>query len=142
MSQEQDQRTNGGAVGETGPMPVGDTKPLRFVLRFLRPNALDVVGASFALLLSSLSYLITPQLFRYAIDSGIARRRSETVLLATGGLVAVAVGRGLFTFLEGYWAERASQGFAYNLREALFARIQRLSFSYYDRLSTGELVTR
>jgi ATP-binding cassette subfamily B protein len=101
-----------------------------------------VVGASVALLLASLSYLITPQLFRYAIDSGIARRRSETILLATGGLVAVAVGRGLFTFLEGYWAERASQGFAYNLREALFARIQRLSFSYYDRSSTGELVTR
>lgn len=138
MSQKQDERAN----AEKEPALIGDTKPLRFVLRFLRPNALDVVGASFALLLASLSYLITPQLFRFAIDSGIARRRSETILLATGGLVAVALGRGLFTFLEGYWAERASQGFAYNLREALFARIQRLSFSYYDRSSTGELVTR
>jgi ATP-binding cassette, subfamily B, multidrug efflux pump len=138
MSQKQDERAN----AKREPVLTGDTKPLRFVLRFLRPNALHVVGASVALLLASLSYLITPQLFRYAIDSGIARRRSETILLATGGLVAVAVGRGLFTFLEGYWAERASQGFAYNLREALFARIQRLSFSYYDRSSTGELVTR
>lgn len=142
MSQEQDQRANGGAGAERESMPVGGAKPLRFMLRFLRPNALDAVGASFALLLASAAHLITPLLIRYAIDSGIARRRSDTVLLATGGLVAVAVGRGLFTFLQGYWAERASQGLAYNLREALFARVQRLSFSYYDRSSTGELVTR
>lgn len=142
MIQEQEQRANEGAGAERVPVPVGGAKPLRFMLRFLRPNALDVVGASLAMLLASAAYLVTPQLIRYAIDDAIARRRSDAVLLATGGLVAVAVGRGLFTFLQGYWAERAAQGFAYNLREALFARVQKLSFSYYDRSSTGELITR
>src|SRR5262249_37847310 len=47
-----------------------------------------------------------------------------------------------FNFLQGYLAERASQGVAYDLREALFGRIQRLSFSYYDQAQTGELLTR
>ena len=55
---------------------------------------------------------------------------------------AIAVGRGLFNFLQGYLAERASQGVAFDLREALFARIQRLSFSYYDQAQTGQLLTR
>src|SRR5919199_5724102 len=59
-----------------------------------------------------------------------------------GGLVAVALSRGLFTFLQGYLAERASQGVAYDLRNTLFAKIERLSFSYYDRIETGQLVTR
>ena len=48
----------------------------------------------------------------------------------------------MFTFLQGYLAERASQGVAYDLRDALFERIERLSFSYYDRVQTGQLVTR
>jgi ATP-binding cassette subfamily B protein len=64
------------------------------------------------------------------------------VLVAVGGLVAVALARGLCTFLQGYLAERASQGVAYDLRNALFERIERLSFSYYDRVQTGQLVTR
>src|ERR687885_1416972 len=58
------------------------------------------------------------------------------------GLVAVALSRGLFTFLQGYLAERASQGVAYDLRNTLFAKIERLSFSYYDKVETGQLVTR
>ena len=64
------------------------------------------------------------------------------VLVAVVGLVAIAVGRGLFNFLQGYLAERASQGVAFDLRDALFARIQRLSFSYYDQAQTGQLLTR
>ncbi len=59
---------------------------------------------------------------------------------AVAGLVGLALVRGLFTFLQGYLAERASQGVAYDLRDALFAQIERLSFSYYDRAQTGQLV--
>src|SRR5437870_89977 len=43
---------------------------------------------------------------------------------------------------QGALAERASQGVAYDLRNALFAQIERLSFSYYDRVETGQLLTR
>ncbi len=43
-------------------------------------------------------------------------------MVAVIGLVAVALVRGLFTFLQGYLAERASQGVAYDLRDALFAQ--------------------
>jgi ATP-binding cassette subfamily B multidrug efflux pump len=59
-----------------------------------------------------------------------------------GWLVGLALARAMFTFLQGYLAERASQGVAYDLRDALFERIERLSFSYYDRVQTGQLVTR
>jgi ATP-binding cassette, subfamily B, multidrug efflux pump len=59
-----------------------------------------------------------------------------------GWLVGLALARALFTFLQGYLAERASQGVAYDPRDALFERIERLSFSYYDRVQTGQLVTR
>ena len=38
--------------------------------------------------------------------------------------------------------QRASQGVAYDMRNDLFAKIQRLSFSYHDRNQTGQLMVR
>ena len=77
-----------------------------------------------------------------AIDEGIGPRRLGVIFVVVGYLVGLALARGVFTFLQGYLAERASQGVAYDLRDALFERIERLSFSYYDRVQTGQLVTR
>jgi ATP-binding cassette subfamily B multidrug efflux pump len=94
------------------------------------------------LLLVSGANLATPVLIGRAIDEGIGPRRLGVVFVVVGCLVGLALARGLFTFLQGYLAERASQGVAYDLRDALFERIERLSFSYYDRVQTGQLVTR
>ncbi|HEX2181451.1 MAG TPA: ABC transporter ATP-binding protein, partial [Rubrobacteraceae bacterium] len=90
----------------------------------------------------SAASLTAPQLIRIAIDEGIVPRALNIILLAVGGLAAAALMRGLFTFLQGYLAERASQGVAYDLRNDLFAKIERLGFAYYDRVETGQLVTR
>jgi ATP-binding cassette, subfamily B, multidrug efflux pump len=57
-------------------------------------------------------------------------------------IVLFAIFRGLFSFLQAYWAERNSQSVAYDLRNDLFAKIQRLSFSYHDRNQTGQLMIR
>jgi len=108
----------------------------------LRSYKDEAFGAFGALILSSAASLATPQLIAYAIDSGIAPRSLNVILLAVGGLVAAALVRGLFQFLQGYLAERVSQGVAYDLRNDLFAKIERLGFSYYDRVETGQLVTR
>jgi ATP-binding cassette subfamily B protein len=57
-------------------------------------------------------------------------------------IVAFAALRGVFAFLQAYWAERNSQAIAYDMRNDLFAKIQRLSFSYHDRNQTGQLMIR
>lgn len=57
-------------------------------------------------------------------------------------IVAFAALRGLFAFLQAYWAEKNSQSVAFDLRNDLFAKIQRLSFSYHDRNQTGQLMIR
>ena len=98
--------------------------------------------AVLSLLLVSSANLATPLLIGRAIDEGIGPRRLGIIFVVVGWLVGLAVARAMFTFLQGYLAERASQGVAYDLRDALFERIERLSFSYYDRVQTGQLVTR
>ena len=57
-------------------------------------------------------------------------------------ILLFAVARGLFSFAQTYMGESASQGVAFDLRNELFARIQRLSFSYHDRNRTGQLMVR
>src|ERR671934_2063582 len=120
----------------------GGMRALRRALAYLRSYRRAAAGAFVALLVVTAANLVAAQLIRLAIDRGLAGRRWSMVLLAVGGLVAVALARGLCTFLQGYLAERASQGVAYDLRNALFERIERLSFSYYARVQTGQLVTR
>ena len=39
-------------------------------------------------------------------------------------------------------AEKTSQGVAFDFRNEIFAKIQRLSFSYHDRNQTGQLMIR
>jgi ATP-binding cassette, subfamily B, multidrug efflux pump len=130
-----------------GPRPeqasfTGGLPAVRRALLYLRSYKREAFGSFAALLLASAASLATPQLIAYAIDGGIAPRRLSVILLAVGGLAGAALLRGLFTFLQGYLAERASQGVAYDLRNDLFAKIERLGFSYYDRVETGQLVTR
>jgi ATP-binding cassette subfamily B protein len=57
-------------------------------------------------------------------------------------IVVFAAVRGLFAFAQAYMGERVSQNVAFDLRNELFARIQRLSFSYHDRNQTGQLMVR
>ncbi|HLC35443.1 MAG TPA: ABC transporter ATP-binding protein [Anaerolineales bacterium] len=66
----------------------------------------------------------------------------SALLTAALSIVGFAALRGVFSFLQVYWAERNSQNVAFELRNDLFAKIQRLSFSYHDRNQTGQLMIR
>lgn len=57
-------------------------------------------------------------------------------------IVVFAIVRGLFAFLQAYWSERVSQGVAFEMRNDIFAKVQRLSFSYHDQNQTGQLMVR
>jgi ATP-binding cassette subfamily B protein len=68
---------------------------------------------------------------------------AENAIIATGiAIVVFAIARGFFAFVQGYMGERLSQNIAFDLRNELFAKIQRLSFSYHDRNQTGQLMIR
>jgi ATP-binding cassette subfamily B protein len=57
-------------------------------------------------------------------------------------IVVFAIMRGLFSFVQAYMSERVSQGVAFDFRNEIFAKIQRLSFTYHDQNQTGQLMIR
>ncbi|MBD0335776.1 MAG: ABC transporter ATP-binding protein, partial [Cyanobacteria bacterium Co-bin13] len=100
------------------------------------------LGALGSALLLVAAYAVTPQLFRWAIDQGIAQQNLQIVLYAALGLVLAAVARGLFNFGQSFCAEALSQSVVYDLRNKIFSKIQTLSFSYHDQSQTSQLLTR
>ncbi len=71
------------------------------------------------------------------------RANAESLLINAALLVVMFAGvRGVFSFVQAYMAEKTSQGAAYDFRNEIFAKIQRLSFSYHDQNQTGQLMIR
>ena len=100
------------------------------------------IGAMAGFLVVNAANLVTPQLLRILIDQGITPLDLNRVWYVAGGLVVIAIFRGISNFLQGYWSEVTSQGVAYDLRNIIFEKLQQLSFSYHDRAQTGKLMTR
>jgi ATP-binding cassette subfamily B protein len=117
-------------------------KALRRPVGYLRHHWLAATGALLSLFVVLFAGLASPQLVRVAVDGGLATHRSDVVAMAVGTMVGLACLRAVAGFLQDYLTERASQGVAYRLRDELFAKIQRLSFSYYDQAEAGQLLTR
>lgn len=70
---------------------------------------------------------------------------SGAPLALIGSMIAITVFaafRAVFSFGQQYNSERISQNVAFDFRNELFTKVQRLSFSYHDRNQTGQLMIR
>ncbi|MBL8130472.1 MAG: ABC transporter ATP-binding protein [Anaerolineae bacterium] len=72
----------------------------------------------------------------------IQANAASWLINATILVIVFAIARGLFSFIQSYMAESTSQGVAFDFRNEIFEKIQRLSFSYYDKNQTGQLMIR
>ncbi len=108
-----------------------DTIPVQFVGTAL-PKILEATGKPTSLTLDQLKVTLEA-------DLNNAPRALVTALVL---IIIFAILRGVFSFLQAFWAEKNSQSVAYDLRNDLYAKIQQLSFSYHDKNQTGQLMIR
>ena len=117
-------------------------KHLLRALGYLRRHWAPATGAFLGLLVSSGTKLLIPRLRQTIIDDGIASGDLPRVIWAAAGMVALAIGGALLTYIQGILAARTGQGLAFDLRNELYYKIQSLSFSCHDKAQTGQLLTR
>jgi len=80
---------------------------------------------------------------KWTPDTLTKYQNAEPLMISAGLLIlGFAVMRALFAFSQTYNSERLSQSVAFDFRNELYAKIQRLSFSYHDRNQTGQLMIR
>ncbi|MBO0439185.1 ABC transporter ATP-binding protein [Candidatus Enterococcus ikei] len=86
--------------------------------------------------------IIIPLVMAMMIDNGIEKGDTKAILMYGAILFVCAIIALFFGAMSGRYAAVASAGFAKNLRDQLFVRIQGFSFSNIDRFSTSSLITR
>ena len=83
-----------------------------------------------------------PLLMAQLIDDGIYKGEMNVVYKIGIELILCALLSLVFGALSGIFAAKASAGFAKNLREDLYFKVQDFSFSNIDKFSTSSLITR
>ena len=86
--------------------------------------------------------VIIPLLMSKIIDVGIPNNDIKYILEIGILLTVSAIMSLLFGMLSGRFAAKASSGFAKNLRQGMFYKIQEYSFENIDKFSTSSLITR
>ncbi len=107
-------------------------------------QAAAAVGAT---IVASVLQLMIPRLLGHAVDQaqGIlavgAGDAQQALMWSAILLLTVSVARGVFTLLQNYYSESVGHYIGYELRLAFYEKIQRLSYSYHDKVHTGDLIT-
>lgn len=90
----------------------------------------------------SLAELILPFLMGRIVDVGV-EGQDKPYIFILGAVMILVAALGIFIgIISAKYAAMASQGFGYNLRQAIFKKVQTFSFADVDKFSTASLVTR
>lgn len=97
-------------------------------------------GALGATVIAVGSQVAIPRVLMAGIDALEAGSSSITGFVVA--LVALGLARGGFGFVSRYGMFRTAYAIEYDLRNMLYEHLSRLSFSFYDRVQSGQLISR
>lgn len=86
--------------------------------------------------------LLPPWVVRLVIDRFVLEGRPELIWWGAAGLVGVSVMQGSVDFLRLYLTALLGHSIVFRIRNSVFEQLNRLSFSFYDRARTGDLMSR
>ena len=119
-----------------------DARLMRRLLRYLRPYRRLVLAALGLLIVSGAIQLVGPLLTRHVIDVALPAGDLETVWRAAAIFFGVMLVQFACEYGETMLTSLLWQNVMRDLRVEIFAQLQRLSVSFFDRNPVGRLVTR
>ena len=132
----------------------GNRKELYVLWRIVRIALRNRVRVSLAILATFAAaafQLIIPRFLGNAVDGALGllgeasaspEAAREALFIAAMLLLGASVLRGVFTLIHNYAGESIGHMLAYDLRLSFYDKLQHLSFSFHDKVHTGELITR
>jgi len=86
--------------------------------------------------------MAVPWVIRTAIDTVTSNGETSFLFLAAVMIIGASALRGISAFGQMYLSEVVSQKTAYDVRNAIYEKLQQFSFAYYDKNQTGQLMAR
>src|SRR5579863_7053632 len=117
-------------------------KSLRPLLPYLKKYRWHYAFGTACVFLTNGIWILFPLVIGKAADDlneGVTRHK---LLVYAGLLLAIAVTKGIFQFLTRWIVIGVSRDIEFDLRNDLFVRLESLSFSYYQRNRTGDIMAR
>lgn len=129
-------------VGEAAAAPLYDPNILRRLAGLLAPYKRDLLVSFVLTLLISGSSLVQPYLVMLAIDEGISRRDMTTLSLVCLAFLAALLVNWRASVGQTYVLSLAGQRVLFDVRVALFDKLQALSMRYFDKEPLGRIISR
>jgi len=117
-------------------------KSLRPLAPYLKKYQSAYIWGGLCVLLMNGTWILFPLVIRHAINDlwqGVTLHKLWTVSLV---LLLVAVVKGIFQFLTRWIVIGASREIEFDLRNDLFKHLEGLSYSFYQRTRTGDIMAR
>jgi ATP-binding cassette, subfamily B, multidrug efflux pump len=117
-------------------------KNLRPLVPYLKRYRSGLFWGGLCVLFNNGVWILFPQVLRRAVNdlhSGVTRQKLLTYALL---ILAIALIKGIFQFLTRWVVIGISRDIEFDLRNDLFAHLERLSYSYYQRNRTGDIMAR
>lgn len=136
------------AGGWFGFMASNDEKPkvtwalLKRVLHYSEPYRWQMIGMLLLILINTGIGLLTPLIFRRLIDQTIPQKQIDQLFLMAGALLAIPMVTGVLSVIQRRLNASVGEGVIFDLRLALFSRLQRMSLRFFTNTKTGELMSR
>ncbi len=118
------------------------TTTLRRVWSFARPYRGMIAVFLAVILLAALLALVPPLVVRQILDVAIPEGDKTMITVLAGAAVAAAVGDAVLQIVQRWCSARIGEGLIYDLRRALFAKVQRLPVAFFTRTPTGAITSR
>src|ERR1022692_3059975 len=117
-------------------------KSLRPLLPYLKRYRWGYVAGTLCVFLTNGIWILFPLVLGKAADDLHAGVTRHKLLVYAGILLSIAVTKGIFQFLTRWVVIGISRVIEFDLRNDLFAHLERLPHSYYQRNRTGDIMAR
>src|SRR6266576_1262570 len=117
-------------------------KSLRPLVPYLKKYRRSYIIGTICVFCNNGIWILFPQVIRRAVDDmhlGVTRHKLATYALL---LLAVAATKGIFQFLTRWVVIGVSREIEFDLRNDLFKHLEGLSYSFYQRTRTGDIMGR
>ncbi len=117
-------------------------KNLRPLVPYLKPYRSGLIWGGICVLFNNGVWILFPQVIRRAVNDlnhGVTRHK---LLIYALLILAIALIKGVFQFLTRWVVIGISRDIEFDLRNDLFAHLERLSYSYYQKNRTGDIMAR
>jgi ATP-binding cassette subfamily B protein len=133
----------GGPTQDYEPIPKERrARTLRRIAAFFTPYKLQVAVVLIAILATSLIGLVNPLLLGLLLDQVIIGQDYEKLNLYVGLMIVLPIITGLIGVGQSYLNNVIGQNVMQDLRNALYAHLQRLPLRFFTATRTGEIQSR